>query len=59
MVTLKDEESPGQPKKMEDAQLETILEKDSWQTQEEPANVLGVDHSTVAKRLKAMGMISK
>lgn len=56
---LEDEERPGQPKKFEDAELEAILDEDPCQTQEELADALGVDHSTVSKRLKAMGMISK
>ena len=41
------------------AELEAILEEDPCQTQEELADALGVDHSTVSKRLKDMGMISK
>ena len=36
------------PKKFQNAELEAIL-----------ADALGVDHSTVSKRLKAMAMISK
>ena len=56
---MEDEERPGQPKKFEDAELEAILEEDLCQIQEELADALGVDHSIVSKRLKAMRMISK
>ena len=49
----------GQPNQFEDAELEVILEEDPWQMQEELADALVVDHSTVSKRLKAMVMISK
>ena len=39
---LEDEERPGQPKKFEDEELETLLDEDCWQTQEEPAESMGV-----------------
>lgn len=54
-----DKERPGQPKKFEDLELEALLNEDSRQTQSELANALGVDQTTVGKRLKAMGMIHK
>lgn len=37
----------------------TFLDEDSCQTQEELAETLGVEQTTVSKRLKAMGMIQK
>lgn len=56
---LEDDERPGQVKKFRDAELEAILDTDPCQTQEELAEALGVDRSTVSKRLKTLGMISK
>jgi len=50
---VEDKERPGQPKKFEDGELEALLDEDSCQTQQELADSLGVDRSTVAKRLKA------
>ena len=54
-----DKERLGQPKKFEDAELGELVNEDSCQAQEELAESLGVDKSTVCKRLKAMGMIQK
>ena len=56
---MEDKERSGQPKKFADAELEAILEEGTCQMQEEHAEELAVVHSTVYKRLKAMGMISK
>ena len=56
---VRDKERPGQPKKFEDSELETLLSEDSYQTQQNLADSLGVDRSTIAKRLKALGMIQK
>jgi len=56
---LEDKERPGQPKKFEDKELEALLEENSSQTLEELSTSLGVDLSTVGKRLKALGMIQK
>lgn len=54
-----DKERPGQPKKFEDEELEALLNEDSCQTLQELSESLGVDLSTVGKRIKAMGMIHK
>ena len=56
---LEDQERPGQPKKIEDVELAALLDQDSCQTQENLAKSLGVEQSTVSRRLKAMGMIQK
>ena len=45
------------PKKFEDKELEAILHEDSYEAQAELAESLGVDHTTVSKCLKALGMI--
>ena len=42
-----------------DEELETLLHEDSYQAQAEPVESLGVDHTTVPKRLKASGIIQK
>jgi len=49
----------GQPKKFEDKELETLLEEDQSQTQEELAESLGVTQQVVSVRLRVMGMIQK
>ena len=56
---VEDKERSGQPKKFEDEELEALLDEDPCQTQQELAESLGVDRSTVGKRLKTMGMIQK
>jgi [histone H3]-lysine36 N-dimethyltransferase SETMAR len=54
-----DKERPGQPKKFGDEELEALLDQDPSQTQEELAESLIVDRSTISRRLKAIGMIQK
>ena len=54
---LKDEERPGQPKKFEDEELESLLDEDCCQTQEELAESLGVTQAAISKRSKAAGYI--
>lgn len=56
---VSDKDRPGQPKKVEDAELQALLDEDSHQTQSMLAEHLGVDRSTVGKRLKAMGHLLK
>ena len=56
---LEDEERPGQPKKFEDEELETLLGEDCCQTQEELAESLGVTRAAISKRLKVAGYIQK
>ncbi|GFT70079.1 mariner Mos1 transposase [Trichonephila clavipes] len=53
-------EERGRPaKKIEDAELQALLDEDDCQTQEHLAEQLNVDQSTVSRRLKAMGKIIK
>ncbi|EFN80044.1 Histone-lysine N-methyltransferase SETMAR, partial [Harpegnathos saltator] len=54
-----DREHGKPPKNFEDTDLEALLTVDCCQTQSELAVALNVERSTVAKRLKAMGMIQK
>ena len=56
---MEDKERCGAPKKFEDEELEALLHEDSGQTQAELAESLGVDYTTVLKRLKALEMIQK
>jgi len=45
------------PKKFQDEELEAIFHEDACQTLAELAESLGIDHTTVSKRLKILGMI--
>ncbi|EFN71498.1 Histone-lysine N-methyltransferase SETMAR, partial [Camponotus floridanus] len=56
---VEDKERSGAPKKFEDEELEALLHEDSCQTLDELAESLGVDHTTVSKRLKVLGIIQK
>ena len=51
---LEDEEREGAPPKFMDTELEELLDQDPAQTQEEVAKTLGVDQSTISKRLKRL-----
>ena len=42
---LEDKERPGQPKKIEDEELQALLDEDPCQTQQELALELGVDRT--------------
>lgn len=52
----KDKKRPGQPKKFHDAELKSLLEEDPNQSIDELANTLNVDRTTVARRLKTLGL---
>ena len=54
---LEDEERPGQPKNIEDEELEALLDEDCCHTQQELAEFLGVTQAAISKRLKAAGYI--
>ena len=56
---LEDEERPGQPKKLEDEELEALLDEDCCQTQEELAESFGVTQAAISKRLKVDGYIQE
>lgn len=56
---IQDKERCGAPKKFEDEELEALIYEDSSQTLAELAKSLGVDYTTVSKRVKALGMIQK
>jgi len=56
---IEDKPRSGQPKKFKDKELETLLEEDQSQTQEELTESLGVTQQAVSVRLRAMGMIQK
>jgi len=53
-----DKERSGILKKFENEELETLLREDSCQTLAELVESLEVDHTTVSKHLKALGMIN-
>ena len=56
---VEDRHSGGREKVFEYAELEALLEQDSYQNQEELVRLLGVTQQAISKRLKAMGMIQK
>lgn len=56
---INDDDRSGRRKNFDDEELKTLLSQDSCQTQEQLSISLGVDRSTVAKRIQAMGMIQK
>jgi histone-lysine N-methyltransferase SETMAR len=55
----KDRERPGQPKRVEDEELEQILDENPCQTQLELANALGVTQQSISHRLQKLGRIRK
>lgn len=56
---VKDKERSGPPKKLQDDELQALLDEDATQTQKQLAYALNVDHSTISIRLHAMGKIQK
>ena len=56
---LEDEERPGKPNKFEGEELESLLDENCCQTQEELAESLAVTQTAISKRLKAAGYIKK
>ncbi|GJQ76819.1 hypothetical protein Trydic_g15026 [Trypoxylus dichotomus] len=47
----------GKPETFEDAELEALLDKDPYQTQQELSSALGVIRQTISKRMHALRMI--
>ena len=56
---VEDRHSGGREKVFEDAELEALLDQDSYQNQEELARLLGVTQQAISKRFKVMRMIQK
>lgn len=56
---VEDNKRPGQLKKFEDEDLETLMDEDQCQTLKEFAEALNVSEMAVSKRLKSIGMIQK
>ena len=58
-LSLDDHEREGRPEKCLDNDLQALLDENSCRTQQELAEVLGVDRTTIARHLKPMGKIAK
>lgn len=56
---LEDKERSGRPKETEDQVLQELLDEDASQNSRDLADQLGVNQSTVIRRLKSMGKIQK
>ena len=56
---VEDRHGDGKKKIFENSELKALLAQDSWQTQKELAESLGVTQEAILKRLKAKGMIEK
>lgn len=52
---VRNEERGHAPPKFEDTELQALLDEDDGQTQQQLAEQLNVDQSTVSRRLKARG----
>ena len=56
---LDDREREGRPEKVLDGDLKALLDENPCRTQQELAEVLEVDQTTISSHLKAMGKIAK
>ena len=56
---LTDNEHPGAAKKFEDEELQTLLDEDPTQSQQQLTQTLNVTRAAIYQRLKAMGKIQK
>ena len=54
-----DKERSGRSKTIEDADLQTLLDEDDTQTQDQLAEALNMTRQGISKRLHAMGKIQK
>lgn len=57
--SVNDKDRPGQPKKFNDDELQSLLNEDDAQTQEQLAASLNVTRQAISLRLHAMGKIQK
>ena len=58
-LSLEDHEREGRPEKCLYNYLQALLDENSCRTQQELAEVLGVERTTIARHLKAMGKMAK
>jgi histone-lysine N-methyltransferase SETMAR len=56
---LDNKERGKPPKKFEDSELQSLLDEDDAQSQEQLAEELNVDQATISRRLQALGKIRK
>lgn len=56
---LSDAPIPGRPDTFSDDQVQELLDENPFSTQQELADALGVDQSTISDRLKRMGKVMK
>ena len=58
-IDVQDKKRSGQPKKFDDEELQELLNENPAQTLKELSVALGVDKSTISRRLHALGKIQK
>jgi len=56
---LSDKKHENRPRKVEDCQLQALLDEDDTQSQKMFAEQLGVSQATISMRLHAMGKVQK
>lgn len=56
---IADKERSGAPKKLEDPELEQLLEDNPHQTQRQLAVIFNVSHATIHRRLRNIGVIRR
>ena len=56
---LSDKKRENRPRKVEDCQLQTLLDEDDTQSQKMLAEQLGVSQAAISMRLHAMGKVQK
>lgn len=56
-LSVEDASRSGRPAAIDDSQILELIKTDGHMTAREMGEILGVDFTTVAKRLKGMGMI--
>ena len=58
-IDVQDKKRSGQPKKFDDEELQELLNENPAQTLKELSVALGVDKSTISRRLHALRKIQK